>query len=191
MTDLFQHEVTKTVHYLKKGKIILYPTDTIWGIGCDATNNKAVQKVYQIKNRDKNKSMIVLLSSVEELPKYIEKVPLLAYDLINNAVSPLTIIYSNAKDVLKNVRAADKSIAIRIVKHEFCSEIIKKIGKPLLSTSANFSGQPTPVIFSQINEELKNKVDYVVGMYQDTIVSTKSSTLIKLNENGTFKVLRP
>ena len=135
--------------------------------------------------------MIVLLSSVEELPKYIEKVPLLAYDLINNAVSPLTIIYSNAKDVLKNVRAADKSIAIRIVKHEFCSEIIKKIGKPLLSTSANFSGQPTPVIFSQINEELKNKVDYVVGMYQDTIVSTKSSTLIKLNENGTFKVLRP
>ncbi len=191
MTDLFQLEVTKTVHYLKKGKIILYPTDTIWGIGCDATNSKAVQKVYQIKNRDKNKSMIVLLSSVEELPKYIEKVPLLAYDLINNAVSPLTIIYSNAKDVLKNVRAADKSIAIRIVKHEFCSEIIKKTGKPLLSTSANFSGQPTPVIFSQINEELKNKVDYVVGMYQDTIVSTKSSTLIKLNENGTFKVLRP
>jgi len=183
-------EISKSVDLLRKGKVLLYPTDTVWGIGCDATNNKAVQKVYQIKERSKNKSMILLLDDIDKLKQYMEKVPGVAYDLIQNALSPLTIVYSRAKNLPKRLIADDGSIAIRIVKGDYCSEVIKQLGKPLVSTSANLSGQPTPSTFEQIEDSLKQMVDYVVAVHRTQIRSVKPSTLIKLEENGTFKILR-
>lgn len=185
-----ENEITKTVELLKKGKIILYPTDTIWGIGCDATNSKAVQKIYKLKGRIESKSMILLLDSAEKLSDYVKETPPIAYELIDHAQTPLTIVYSGAKNVSKNLIATDGSIAIRIVKGEYCAEVIRRFGKPIVSTSANISEQPSPKHFDEINEELKNKVDYVVGIFHDKIRSLKPSTIIKIEENGNFKVLR-
>ena len=147
--------IQETVKYLKEGKTILYPTDTIWGVGCDATNSRAVQKVYKLKQRDETKSLIILLDHIDKLPLYLKEVPQVAYDLINNIENPLTIIYQNAKGLAKNVIAKDKSIAIRIVKNDFCRELIKAFGKPIVSTSANLSDEPTPLFFNQISAEIK------------------------------------
>ncbi len=185
-----ENEITKSVKLLKKGKIILYPTDTIWGIGCDATNSKAVQKIYKLKGRIESKSMILLLDSVEKLDNYVKEVPPIAYELIEHAQTPLTIVYSGAKNISKNLIANDGSIAIRITKGEYCAEVIKCLGKPIVSTSANISEQPSPKHFDEISDELKSKVDYVVDVFQDKIRSLKPSTIIKIEENGSFKVLR-
>ena len=185
-----QEEVEKSVELLRNGKILLYPTDTIWGIGCDATNSKAVQRLYKIKERDENKSMIVLLDSVDKLKQYIDKVPPIAYDLIQNSVSPLTIVYSGAKNLAKNLIARDGTIAIRIVSGEYCSAVIQKLERPLVSTSANISGEPSASSFYQINAAIFNKVDYVVEIFRDRVRAVKPSTVIKLEDNGRFKVLR-
>lgn len=185
-----EEEIEKSVDLLKKGKIILYPTDTIWGIGCDATNSKAIQRIFKIKEREPNKNMIVLLDHVDKLTTYIKKVPPLAYDLIANSRSPLTIVYSGAKNLAKNIIASDGSIAIRIVEDPYCNEIIKRLGKPIVSTSANFSGQPTATTFDQISPEIMEKVDHVVSVFQDRAQAVKPSTIIKLEESGVFTILR-
>ena len=185
-----QEEIEKSVELLRKGKILLYPTDTIWGIGCDATNSKAVQRLYKIKERDKNKSMIVLLDSVEKLELYIKKVPPITYDLIQNSVSPLTIVYSGAKNLAKNLIASDGTIAIRIVSGEYCTPVIRMLDKPLVSTSANISGEPSASSFYQINKSILDKVDHVVEVFRDRVRTVKPSTLIKIEENGKFMVLR-
>ncbi len=182
--------IQETVKYLKEGKIILYPTDTIWGVGCDATNSRAVQKVYKLKQRDETKSLIILLDHIDKLPLYLKEVPQVAYDLINNIENPLTIIYQNAKGLAKNVIAKDKSIAIRIVKNDFCRELIKAFGKPIVSTSANLSDEPTPLFFNQISAEIKNSVDYVVDIDQHLINKVKPSTIIKLKVDGEFEIIR-
>jgi L-threonylcarbamoyladenylate synthase len=134
-----EEEIKYSVDLLKKGKIILYPTDTIWGIGCDATNQKAVQRVFNIKGREQTKSMIILLDEVEKLERYIKKVPPIAYDLIANSVSPLTIVYPGAKNIAKKLIASDGTIAIRIVKGRYSAAVINQLDKPLVSTSANMS----------------------------------------------------
>ncbi len=185
-----KEEINKSVELLKKGKILMYPTDTIWGIGCDATNAKSVSKIYKIKQRDESKNMIVLLDDATKLQDYLDAVPPIAYDLIENSASPLTIVYSGAKNLAKNLIAKDGTIAIRIVEGPFCGEIIKGLGKPIVSTSANFSGQPTAATFDQISEEIKGKVDHVVGVFQDRVRAVKPSTIIKLEENGVFSILR-
>jgi len=190
MSEKLKEEVEKSVALLKQGKILLYPTDTIWGIGCDATNAKAVDKIFKLKNRHEQKSMIVLLDSIEKLGKYVEEVPPIAYDLIKNAASPITIVYSKAKNLPKNLVASDGSIAIRIVKGDYCVEVIKKLDRPLVSTSANISGEPAPMTFQQIAEIIKEKVDYVVDIHRSRIRSVRPSTVIKLEENGTFRILR-
>lgn len=182
--------IKETITYLKEGKTILYPTDTIWGIGCDATNAKAVQKVYKIKRREESKSMIVLLDSADKLGDYMKKVPEVAYDLIENMENPLTIIYPEAIGFAKNVIAKDKSIAIRVVKNEFCIELIKAFGKPIVSTSANISNEPAPLTFSKISEQIKDEVDYTVDLYQNQINKVKPSTIIKLEADGEFKIIR-
>ncbi len=182
--------IQETVKYLKEGKTILYPTDTIWGVGCDATNSRAVQKVYKLKQRDETKSLIILLDHIDKLPLYLKEVPQVAYDLINNIENPLTIIYQNAKGLAKNVIAKDKSIAIRIVKNDFCRELIKAFGKPIVSTSANLSDEPTPLFFNQISAEIKNSVDYVVDIDQHLINKVKPSTIIKLKVDGEFEIIR-
>lgn len=186
-----QEEIKYSVELLKKGKIILYPTDTIWGIGCDATNQKAVQRVFNLKGRDQTKSMIILLDDVEKLKDYIKKVPPIAIDLIANSDRPLTIVYPGAKNIAKNLIAKDGTIAIRIIKGRYTSEVIKQLNKPLVSTSANLSGQPSPGIFINISEEIINKVDYVVEHFRDTAKTLKPSTIIKIEDNGRFVILRP
>ncbi len=185
-----EEEVRKTVEYLKNGKVILYPTDTIWGIGCDATSQKVVQKVFKIKRRQESKSMIILLDDVERLTEYVEFVPDIAFDLITSIETPLTVIFSNARNLAKNVVAADRTIAIRISRDEFCRKIIREFGKPIVSTSANISGEPNPILFSQISEKIKKEVDYVVKLHRTRITETKPSTIIKLKIDGSYDVIR-
>ncbi len=183
-------EIIKSAEVLKSGGTILYPTDTIWGIGCDATNNKAVQKVYRIKQRRFAKSMIILLDQEEKLTKYVKKVPATAWDLLNNINTPLTIIYPNAKNLAKNVVANDKTIAIRIVKNEFCQKLISLFNKPIVSTSANISDEPIPLTFDNISQEIISNVDHIVDLYKNKIDQIKPSTIIKLEEDGEFTVIR-
>ena len=190
ITQNLDLELEKTIQVLKKGGAILYPTDTIWGIGCDATNSKAAEKIYKIKQRAQQQSFIVLLDNADKLKEYVEQVPSIAYDLISQYVRPLTIIYPEAKNIAKNVMAADGSIAIRIVNDVFCKALIQKFGKPIVSTSANISGEVNPVSFSTISEQVKSTVDYAVDWERDVVREVSPSTIIRLFDNGTFDVVR-
>ncbi len=185
-----KEEISKSVELLKKGKVLLYPTDTIWGIGCDATNPKAIQKIYKLKGKSENKGMIVLLDSPKKLETYLKKVPPLAYDLIENSKSPLTIVYSGPKNLAKKIIAKDGTIAIRIVKDEYCTQVINEFDKPIVSTSANFADQPSALTFTQIDDRIIKGVDHVVSVFQDRMRSIKASTIIKLEDDGTFLILR-
>ncbi len=186
-----EEEIKYSAKLLKEGKTILYPTDTIWGIGCDATNSKAIQRIYKLKNREDSKSMIILLDTPDKLKKYVKNVPPLAYDLIENSKSPLTIVYQGAKNISKKLIASDGSIGIRIVKGRYTSKVIDLLGRPLVSTSANISGQPSASTFDQISDEVKNSIDHVVEHFQNRTRTIRPSTIIKLEENGKFTILRP
>ncbi len=186
----FEEEVQKTVACLKAGKTILYPTDTIWGIGCDATNNRACSKVYEVKQRPNDKSLIVLIDTIERLSDYVVNIPPIAYDLINHAINPLSIIYPESKSLAKNV-SADKTVCIRVVNHDFCREVIQQFGKPITSTSANLSGQPSARTYREISDEVKQSVDYTVQLYHDIFSTPKSSTIIRLHDDNTFDIIRP
>lgn len=186
-----EEEIKHSVDLLKKGKIILYPTDTIWGLGCDATNSKAILRLIKLKGRDKNKSMIILLDDAKKLDRYVKKVPPIAYDLIENSASPLTIVYPGAKNLAKGVVANDGTIGIRIVKGRYSGQVIKHLDRPLVSTSANMAGQPPAGTFDQIGDEIKELVDYVVEHFREATKSLRPSTIIKIEENGRFTVLRP
>jgi L-threonylcarbamoyladenylate synthase len=185
------NEILKCLEVLEKGGTILYPTDTVWGLGCDATNEKAVARIYKIKQRLDSKSLIILLHDPAFLEKYVENVPDIAWDLMKSVGKPLTIIYPHAINLPGNVTGEDHSIAIRIVKNEFCRELIRKFGKPIVSTSANISGEPAPLVFKFISPELIGKVDYCVDYQRDEIQEVKPSRIIKLNENGEFYIIRP
>lgn len=187
--EAFEEEVERTVAFLKAGKTILYPTDTIWGIGCDATNSKACEKVYEIKHRPAKKSLIILVDTAERLQDYVVNLPVIAYDLIRAAKSPLSIVYSESKNLAKNV-SSDKSVCIRVVRHDFCKEVIRQLGHPITSTSANLSGQPSALTYNDISEEIRRSVDYTVQLYHDVMEKPKSSTIIKLNSDNTFQILR-
>lgn len=190
LPDNFNQEIQRALEVLRAGGTILYPTDTIWGIGCDATNTRAVEKVYKIKKRVESKSLIVLLDDVEQLSLYVEKIPDVTKDLIMSVDTPLTIIYSNAKKLARNVIAMDKTVGIRIVQEVFCKTLIHSFGKPIVSTSANVSNEPTALTFHKISKEITEKVDYVVNLHQDTFNRTRPSTIIRLLENGEFVVVR-
>ena len=185
----FEEEVERTVSFLKAGKTILYPTDTIWGVGCDATNSKACDKVYLAKKRPKDKSLIVLVDTVERLSDYVVDVPLIAYDLIKGFKNPLSIVYAEGKNLAKNI-SADGTVCIRVVNHEFCKEVIRRLGKPITSTSANLSGQPSALTYNDISEEMKQSVDYTVQLYHDVLEKPKSSTIIRLFQDNTFEIVR-
>lgn len=164
---------------INKGEIILYPTDTVWGLGCDATNEKAVSNIYKIKKREASKSLIVLVSSFAMLSKHVD-VPSKAKDLISTLEKPTTIIYTNPRGIARNIiNKEDNSLAIRIVKDDFCRELIIRLGKPLVSTSANISGNPTPKSFREIEKGILDSVDYIVNLRQEEI-ATKSSTILKI-----------
>jgi len=183
-------EIIKTAEYLKKGSTILYPTDTIWGLGCDATNSAAIDRVFAIKQRRLSKSLLILLDEAEKLPLYIEHIPEIAWDLIEQASRPTTFIYKGVKNLPKNLIAQDGTIAIRIVRNEFCKRLISLLGSPIVSTSANVSGMPAPVSFNQISDNVKNQVDYIVDTSISHVEDVKPSTLIRFINDYSFEVVR-
>lgn len=183
-------EINKAAEIIKSGGVILYPTDTVWGLGCDATNPEAIKKVYQIKNREESKSLIILLENQDHLNKYLKDVPQVAWELIEHAEKPLTIIYPDAKNLPASIIAPDGTIAIRIVRDEFCRQLIRNTGRPLVSTSANISGEPTPANFSQISAEILSRVDYTVNLRQNEKDNPAPSSIIQLKMNGEIKIIR-
>jgi L-threonylcarbamoyladenylate synthase len=186
-----EEELKNTLAALHKGGTILYPTDTVWGLGCDARNKEAVNKIFKIKERAEYKSMVVLVCDIKMINRYVKEVPAIAWDLIDAAGDdPLTIIYPDGRMLAENIIAADGSVGIRIVKDEFCKNLIHKFGKPIVSTSANISGEATPNTFADINNKIVNKVDYVVNLRQQEINNTKPSTIIKVAMNGEVKIIR-
>jgi L-threonylcarbamoyladenylate synthase len=187
---MLKDEVTKALEVVRAGGIILYPTDTVWGLGCDATNPEAVEKIFRLKGRDSGKSLIVLLDTASKLPSYVSEVPDIAYDLIEYAENPLTIVYSGAKNLADNVVAADRTIGIRVTSHPFCKELISRMRVPLVSTSANVSGQPGATDFNSISDEILHGVDYVADFGRDQPSAGKPSTIIRLESDGRFKFLR-
>jgi len=190
--------IEETLEALRQGKTILYPTDTVWGLGCDATNSQAVNKIIELKGRAQNQSFILLLHAAEEVASYIEQVPEIAYSLIEVSDTPLTIIYPGARSTEKyrdglapEVIAPDGSVAIRVVRHPFCNALLQRFRKPIVSTSANFTGQPTPKIFADIDPELRKQVDYCVDPSLEVTATGKPSSIIKLEVNGEVKIIRP
>ena len=175
---------------MNEGGVILYPTDTIWGIGCDATNEEAVRRVYQIKQRSDSKAMLVLVDSPVKVDFYVQDVPEVAWDLIEVADKPLTIIYSGARNLASNLIAEDGSVGIRVTNEEFSKRLCQQFRKAIVSTSANISGQPSPANYSEITEELKSMVDYVVGYRQEEIGHPKPSSIIKLDKGGVINIIR-
>ena len=186
----FNVEIENSLNILVTGGTLLYPTDTIWGIGCDATNTKAVENIYRIKRRSEAKSLIILIDHIDKLSEYIDKVPDITEDLLASISNPVTIIYSNAKKLAGNVIAGDGTIAIRIVKDDFCAELIRRFGKPIVSTSANISGSDPPAVFSQISAEIKSSVDYIVKYKQEFFTRSKPSTIIRLRDDGMYTIIR-
>ncbi|MGY3054422.1 L-threonylcarbamoyladenylate synthase [Pedobacter sp. UYEF25] len=187
---MLQDEIRKSLAVIKSGGVILYPTDTIWGLGCDATDEAAVMRLLKIKNRPPEKSLIILLNTDNKLQSYLSEVPEVAYDLIEFAENPLTVIFSGAKNLAPSVINSDGSVGIRIVKHEFCSTLLDRFRKPIVSTSANLSGKASPQFFDEIDSELITKVDYVVDFERDKRTRTKPSTIIKLGTSGQFEFIR-
>ncbi|TCC95821.1 threonylcarbamoyl-AMP synthase [Pedobacter hiemivivus] len=187
---MLRTEIEKALAVLKDGGVILYPTDTVWGLGCDATNEQAVAKINEIKGRAADKSFIILLDTDNKLQSYVNEVPDVAYDLIEYAENPLTLVFPGAKNLAKNVINADGSIGIRIAKHDFCQQLIQRFRKPITSTSANVSGAPTPLFFDEISDEIKEAVDYIVDLEQELKTNKKPSTIMKLAPGGQFSFIR-
>lgn len=183
-------DIKQAFEVLVKGGLILYPTDTIWGIGCDATNGKAVQKIYELKKRADTKALITLMDNPAKLNYYIKEVPDIAYDLIELADKPLTIIYEGARNVAPNLIASDGSVAIRFTAEKFSNELCKRFRKPLVSTSANISGRPSPRNYEEISEEIKNGVDYIVKYRQQEQNIHTASSIIKLGTSGQIQIIR-
>ncbi len=180
--------IQQAIHILKKGGLILYPTDTVWGIGCDATNADAVDKIYALKQRQEEKAMICLVSDFKMLNQFVENVPEVAYDILKYAAKPTTIVYDDPIRVAENVVGKDNTLGIRVCKDKFCNQLIRKFRKPIVSTSANFSGQATPKIFQQIDPKIIEAVDYVVEGNKNK--PGKPSAIIKLSLDGKVTVIR-
>lgn len=188
---MIDSEARKASKVVLSGGIILYPTDTIWGMGCDATNEKAVQRVYDLKQRDDSKSMLVLVNGTQMLKQYLNAFPPKAQELIASAKKPTTIIYPGARKLAGNLLAEDGSVGIRITSDPFCQQLLAFTGKPIVSTSANYSGDPSPSLFNEIHPEILHRVDHVVNWRQDEKDPSQSSAIIKLEEGGGISIIRP
>ncbi len=188
--NAYLDDIKKACDVMRNGGIILYPTDTVWGIGCDATNKEAVAKVYKLKQRCDSKALIILLDNEKLLQRYVDEVPDVAYELINVTIKPLTIIYDNGINLCKELLAEDNSIGIRITHEEFSRQLCQSLRKPIVSTSANVSGQPTPNCFNEISQEIKQGVDYIVQYNQHDTEPRQASSVIKLRNDGVIKILR-
>lgn len=181
--------INKALEVLRSGGVILYPTDTIWGIGCDATNDKAIERIYHIKQREDSKSMLVLLDNVAKLERYVNHIPDIAYDLIDMSTKPLTIIYEQSNGLSTKISQNNQSVGIRVTNETFSKRLIEQFNKPIVSTSANISGQSSPACFFDISDEILKAVDYVVEYGQDTNKAQPSSIIMLGNDNR-IKVIR-
>ena len=188
-TSPLNHEVHKAYEIIKEGGIILYPTDTVWGIGCDATNPEAVAKIYKLKKRAETQSMIVLMNSDKMMHNVFQEIPEVAWQIIDLSENPTTLVLDKPRNVAANLIAPDQTLGIRIVKETFCFKLLEKLKKPLVSTSANISGLPTPKSYKEISPEIINGVDYVVNLHHDKIAG-KPSTIIKLSADSQVKIIR-
>jgi len=184
-----QSEINKCLQILKEGGLILYPTDTVWGIGCDASNEEAVSKVFKLKQREDSKALICLVADDRMLKKYIKKIPEAAFDIIDISEEPITIIYDEPQNLAQNLIAPDNTIAIRIPNDDFCFQLLRRFNGAIVSTSANISGQPTPKSFKEIDQDILKGVDYVVNLHREKI-NTKPSSIIKLSNDGQVKIIR-
>jgi L-threonylcarbamoyladenylate synthase len=182
-------EIKSALEVLKQGGLILYPTDTVWGIGCDAANEEAVKKIYQLKQREDSKALICLVADDRMLKRYIKTIPEVALNIIEVTDKPTTIIYDDAKNLASNLIAEDHTVAIRIPDNEFCYQLSRKLNGALVSTSANISGEPTPKSFQEISPSILKGVDYVVNLHREKICS-KPSSIIKLSNNDMVKIIR-
>lgn len=184
-----QEEIHKAYEVIKDGGIILYPTDTVWGIGCDATNPEAISKIYALKKREETKSMIVLMNGEKMMYNVFREIPETAWQIIDLSEKPTTLILDDPRNVAPNIIGSDKTLGVRLVKEPFCFKLMERMKKPLVSTSANISGEPTPKSFKEISPEILNGVDYVVNLHRDK-VADKPSTIIKLTKDSQVTIIR-
>jgi len=189
--NAMNEDIIKAQEVLYQGGIILYPTDTIWGIGCDATNEAAVRRVYELKKRTDSKALLVLIDSSVKLDFYVQEVPEVAWDLVDLAENPLTIIYPGARNLAPNLLAEDGSVGIRVTKEEFSKKLCERFRKAIVSTSANVSGDPSPRFYDEISPEIIAGVDYVVNYRKEDRTPSKPSSIIKLGTGGQVQVIRP
>ena len=189
---IYQEDIDKSLEALHRGGVILYPTDTVWGIGCDAINEAAVERIYAIKRRSETRAMLTLVNDFDMLAEYVDKSNVLLTEKLidDNATRPVTVIYPKTKNMATNLIADDGSVGIRVVCEPFCRQLIKFFGRAIVSTSANISGDPTPAIFDEISEEIKASVDYIVRWRQDDRQPATPSSIVKLNADGSVTVLR-
>ena len=187
----FLNDIENCLDVLQKGGIFLYPTDTVWGIGCDATNAFAVTKIYQLKKRAEEKSMIILLAAEKDIIHYVTQPDFSVLEYLRHATKPTTVIYDGATGLAENVISKDGTVAIRITRDEFCKHLIKRYKKPIGSTSANISGYEAQAIFATISSEIKNGVDYIVQHRQDDVLTAAPSAIVRCNKDGTIAVIRP
>ncbi len=191
MTQQFNDDISKAIDTMRKGGVIIYPTDTVWGIGCDATNPDAVAKVFDIKRRVDSKALILLVDSIGSLYGCVDNVPEVAEQLIEAAISPTTIIYDHASPrIARNAVAEDGSVAVRITTEIFSQTLCRRFRRPIISTSANISGKPSARCFAEIDPEIINSVDYVVNYRRDDNSKPKPSSIIKISDDATFKIIR-
>ncbi len=186
----YREDIQKALKVLKEGGIILYPTDTVWGLGCDATNAEAVEKIFRIKERDDSRSLIILVNGFQMLERYVRNIPPTASSILDVADKPLTIVYPSGKNLAPGVCAADGSVGIRICADEFCSELITLFRRPVVSTSANYSDSPAPGAFGDIDEKIIGSVDYVVNHRQTDHQKNTPSPVIRVDDNGVIKIIR-
>ena len=186
----FENDIQSCLTVLKSGGIILYPTDTVWGIGCDATNVTAVEKIFRLKKRPDEKAMIVLVAEERDVLKYVANADLSVFDYLQQHPKPTTVVYEGAIGLADNLIGKDGSVAIRICNDVFCKHLIKRFRKPIVSTSANISGEAVAKLFSEITDEIKKGVDYIVQHRQDDITIASPSSVIKWNNDGTINILR-
>jgi len=185
-----KEEIKNAIEVLRAGGVILYPTDTVWGLGCDATNENAVKRIFEIKRRGDTKAMLVLIDNPAKLQSYVDEVPDIAWDLIEFSEKPLTIIYPNAKNLAANLIGKDKTIGIRVTKETFSKQLCAQFRNPIVSTSANISGNATPSSFNQISDDIKTSVDYVVNYRQEELSTPTPSSIIKLGKGNLFQLIR-
>ena len=186
----FEEDIKESLSTLRQGGIILYPTDTIWGLGCDPSNESAINRIAKLKSRGENKSLIILADGLSMVERYVTEIPDIIFELVEVSDTPLTIIYPKGKNLAPGVCSDDNSVAIRICHDEFCKELINRFRKPIVSTSANLSGNPSPENFNRIDKTLIDKVDYVVKHRQNDRSKGTVSPVIKVNPDGTIKIIR-